>query len=107
MRLSTGRLAEVDRALALVEQNLKANPSSPEDHRLKAVLLALRTSRRGDAIKLLEPLDQANQLGTAEQFVLAQTLPGRAAGRQVPGPDAQDPGSGSRTPGIWPISSNS
>ena len=33
----------------------------------------MRTSRRGDAIKLLEPLDQSNQLGTTEQFILAQT----------------------------------
>ena len=72
-RLSTGRLAEMDQALALVEQNLKNNPSSLEDQRLKAILLAVRTSRRGDAIKLLEPLDQSNQLGTNEQFILAQT----------------------------------
>ena len=33
----------------------------------------MRTSRRGDAIKLLEPLEQSNQLGTTEQFILAQT----------------------------------
>jgi len=71
-RLSTGRLAEMDRALALIEHNLKTNPSSLEDQRLKAIILALRTSRRGDAIKLLEPLDQSNQLGTNEQFILAQ-----------------------------------
>src|SRR5271157_1593534 len=70
--LSTGRLAGVDRALALVEQNLKANPSSPEDQRLKAMILARRTSRRRDAIGLLEPLDQANQLDAADQFILAQ-----------------------------------
>ena len=29
-RLSTGRLAEMDQALALIELNLKANPSSLE-----------------------------------------------------------------------------
>ena len=73
VRLSTGRLAEMDQALALIELNLKANPSSVEDQKLKAVLLALRTSGRGDAIKLLERFDQANQLGTNEQFILAQT----------------------------------
>jgi cellulose synthase operon protein C len=72
-RLSTGRLVEMDQALALIELNLKANPSNVEDQRLKAVVLALRTSRRGDAIRLLEPLDQSNQLGTNEQFVLAQS----------------------------------
>ncbi len=72
-RMSTGRLAEMDQALALIELNLKADPSSLLDQRLKAVLLALRTSRRGDAIKLLEPLEQSNGLGTAEMFILAQT----------------------------------
>ncbi len=71
-RLSTGRLAEMDQALALIELNLKADPSSALDQRLKAVILALQTSRRNDAIKLLEPLDQANQLGTNEQFILAK-----------------------------------
>ena len=72
-RLSTGRLAEMDQALALIELNLKANPASLPDQRLKAVLLALQTSRRGDAIKLLEPLEESNQLGSNEQFILAQT----------------------------------
>jgi tetratricopeptide (TPR) repeat protein len=71
-RLSTGRLAEMTQALALIELNLKADPSSALDQRLKAVILALQTSRRNDAIKLLEPLDQANQLGTNEQFILAK-----------------------------------
>jgi tetratricopeptide (TPR) repeat protein len=72
VRLSTGRLAEMDTALELVEQNLQNDPRNPDDLRLKAVLLALRTSRRGDAIKLLEPLDSSNQLGATEQFILAQ-----------------------------------
>jgi tetratricopeptide (TPR) repeat protein len=72
-RLSTGRSDEMNRAMALVEENLRANPSSPDDLRLKAILLALRTSRRADAIKLLEPLERSNQLGSSEQFVLAQT----------------------------------
>ncbi len=96
--LRTGRPADVDRALALVEQNLKADPSSHEDQRLKALLLALRTSRRGDAIKLLEPLEAANQLGTAEQFVLAQAYLGerladqyRALMLKILGAGAKDP----------------
>ncbi len=70
--LNTGRPADVDRALALVRQNLIADPTSREDQRLRALLLAQRTSRRGEAIKLLEPLAAANELGTAEQFILAQ-----------------------------------
>jgi predicted Zn-dependent protease len=70
--LKSGRPAALDQALALVEQNLKNDPSSPADRRLKALLLARRTSRRVDAIKLLEPLDEAHQLSVAEQFILAQ-----------------------------------
>ena len=62
----------MDRALDLVEQNLKASPDSLDDVRLKAVILGLRTSRRGEAIKLLEPLDGSNQLGTDDQFLLAK-----------------------------------
>jgi len=71
-RLSTGRLAEIDQVVGLLDQNLKAHPGNQDDLKLKGALLATRTSRRGEAIKLLEPLEAANQLGTAEQFVLAQ-----------------------------------
>jgi tetratricopeptide (TPR) repeat protein len=71
-RLRSGRLAEIDRALTLIDQNLKENPSSTDDLNLKAQALAMRTSRRGDAIKLLEPIDQANRLGANEQFFLAK-----------------------------------
>jgi cellulose synthase operon protein C len=70
--LSVGRLAEMDRALYLIEQNLKATPNNLDDLRLKAVILGLRTSRRGEAIKLLEPLDGSSQLGTDDQFLLAR-----------------------------------
>jgi tetratricopeptide (TPR) repeat protein len=94
--MGTGRPADVDRALALVTKNLRADPTSPVDQRFKALLLSLpgrrgrgvpscpvdqrfkalllslRTSRRGDSIQLLEPLEAANQLHTSEQFVLAQ-----------------------------------
>ena len=73
LRLRTGRPAELDGALRLVEDNLKTDHSSPEDVRLKAVILARRTSRRRDAIRFLEPLDQTNQLGPNDQFLLAQT----------------------------------
>ncbi|HKM54863.1 MAG TPA: tetratricopeptide repeat protein, partial [Isosphaeraceae bacterium] len=72
MRSATGRLDDLDSALALLEQNLKTNPSSLEDNRLKAVFLAMRTSGRPAAIKILEPLDQANQLGAFDQFLLAR-----------------------------------
>ena len=72
VRVRTGRLTEMDRALKLIDENLKADPSSAEDISLRAHLLAMRTSRRGDAIKLLEPIDQAKRLGNTEQFLLAQ-----------------------------------
>ena len=71
-RLSTGRPSDADRALSLIELNLKTNPSSLEDQRLKAVILALKSSRRADAIKLLEPFDQSDHLSASEQFILAQ-----------------------------------
>ena len=72
-RMSTGRPADADRALALVELNLKTNPASVLGSTdSKAVLLAFKTGRRGDAITLLEPLDQSGQLSTNEQFILAQ-----------------------------------
>ena len=70
--VSTGRLTETDHALALVEQNLKKNPTGLADQKLMASFLALRTSRRGDAIKILEPLDKSNQLDRGSQFLLAQ-----------------------------------
>jgi tetratricopeptide (TPR) repeat protein len=70
--LKTGGLAALDQALRLVELNLKADPSSINDERLRAVILALRTSRRGDAIRLLEPLDSAKLLSDEEEFLLAR-----------------------------------
>ena len=71
-RLSTGRLDELERALAMVEKNLKDKPASIADLKLKGIILALRTSRRSDAIKLLESLDKSNQLGATEEFILAR-----------------------------------
>ncbi len=72
VRLSTGQTAKMDEALAFLDENLRANPTSADDLRQKAIILALRTSKRGDAIKLLESLDQSGRLGVNEQFVLAQ-----------------------------------
>jgi cellulose synthase operon protein C len=69
----SGRPADVDRALVVVDENLKANPSSVDDIAMKARLLATSTGRKADVIKLLEPIDQAKRLVAAEQFLLAQT----------------------------------
>ena len=71
---TSGRLADLDSGLALLDKNLKTDPSSIPDQRLKAALLAMRTSGRGPAIKILENLLGSKQLGTFEQFLLAQLL---------------------------------
>ena len=73
---TTGRLADLEAGLALLEKNLENDPSSIPDQKLKAVLLAMRTSGRGEAAKILEGLDSSKQLGTFEQFILAQLFRG-------------------------------
>ena len=75
--LKKGRLADQDQALGLIEQNLKSDPYSIEDQRNKATVLALRPSRRGEAVKILEPLGAANLLDAKEQFLLAQLYLGQ------------------------------
>jgi cellulose synthase operon protein C len=70
--LKKGWLADLDRALTLVDQNLTGNSDSFEDLALKATILAVRPNRRGEAIKILEPMDSANQLSDKERFLLAQ-----------------------------------
>src|SRR5262249_9997817 len=70
--LRTGHLADRDQALGLVEQSLKNDPDSIEDRGLKATILALRPSRRDEAITLLEQLRDANRLDAHRRFLLAQ-----------------------------------
>jgi tetratricopeptide (TPR) repeat protein len=72
-RLKTGRVGEIEQALGPLDQNLKADPGNKDDLKLKALVLATSASRRGEAIKLFEPLDEAKQLDENEQFILAQT----------------------------------
>jgi tetratricopeptide (TPR) repeat protein len=71
MGLAAGRTAGIDQALELVEQNLKTNPYEVADRRLRAILLAKRTSRRPEAIRQLEALEIAKRLGPEERFLLA------------------------------------
>ena len=71
-RLSTGRAAEMDRALSALERNLKDDPTNPEDLKLKGIILALRPGRRADAIALLDPLERSGRLGPGDRFILAQ-----------------------------------
>src|SRR5271165_2508952 len=77
LHLTKGRPADQDQALGLVEQNLKNDPSSIEDQRLKATVLALRPSRRDEAVKILEQLSAANLLDAKERFLLARLYLGQ------------------------------
>jgi tetratricopeptide (TPR) repeat protein len=70
--LKSGRHADRDRALALVEQNLRTDPASIEDQGLRATILAQRPDRRPEAIKILEQMAGANRLGDNERFLLAR-----------------------------------
>ncbi len=96
--LSTGRSADIDQALGLLDQNLKSDPSNQDDLKLKAFLLATRTNSRGEAINLLEPLEAANQLGTADQFVLAQVHLAERLGDKYRAQMLKILGSGARDP---------
>jgi predicted Zn-dependent protease len=57
-------------ALALVEENLRANGNSVPDLRAKALLLATRSYERGKAIGLLEDVRGRDSLTPDEQFTL-------------------------------------
>jgi tetratricopeptide (TPR) repeat protein len=67
-----GRSSDADQALRLIDQNLSTKPDSIEDLRLKASILAQRSSRGDEAIRILEPLTAANLLTPDEGFLLAQ-----------------------------------
>jgi tetratricopeptide (TPR) repeat protein len=69
--LGGGRPGGLDQALALVEQNLKANPYDFDDRRWRAILLAARTSRHPEAIRQLQALDASSRLSPSERFLLA------------------------------------
>ena len=75
--LDTGRPADRDQALALVDQNLANNPDSIEDQLLKATILAVRPGRRGEAVAILEQLAGANRLDDGQRFLLAQLYLGQ------------------------------
>lgn len=72
LRIETGsRLADVDKALGLVETHLSANPYDLDDQRLRAILLAMRAGKRQEAIRALEALDRTGSLTANERFLLA------------------------------------
>jgi cellulose synthase operon protein C len=67
-----GDYSQSKEALALVEQNLKANPNSPEDQRAKAAVLARQPGSRGESIKVLKAAFGRVPATPPEQFLLAQ-----------------------------------
>ena len=71
--LSTGRLADQDEALRMIEANLKRSAGSVVDLRMKISGLAVRPGRRREAIKLLEDLVATTDSPTvADRFYLAK-----------------------------------
>lgn len=70
--LRTGRTADVVAARGMIEKNLKENPKSPQDIIIMASILVVQPKTRGDAVKLLEPLDEEKRLEMSDQFLLAQ-----------------------------------
>jgi tetratricopeptide (TPR) repeat protein len=72
LRLRWGRSVDRDQAISLVDQNLKINPQSIEDRRLKAVILADRPAGRAEAISILKGLAAGGFSRPAEQFLLAR-----------------------------------
>ncbi|HKM54259.1 MAG TPA: tetratricopeptide repeat protein, partial [Isosphaeraceae bacterium] len=71
--LSTGRLADQDEALRMIEENLKRSAGSVVDLRMKISTLAARPGRRRAAIKLLEDLvATADSPTVADRFYLAK-----------------------------------
>ncbi|MHB8861488.1 MAG: tetratricopeptide repeat protein [Pirellulaceae bacterium] len=72
---SEGKDAQLDEALALVEQNLQASPSSVLDLRAKAVVLTSSSdpARRHEARQILESLINSDATGVADtRRLLAQ-----------------------------------
>jgi len=61
---------QFEEALALLEQNLRANGNRVEDRRLKAALLATRISQRKAAITLIEEVKKEQPLSADEQYLL-------------------------------------
>jgi cellulose synthase operon protein C len=75
--LGKNRPADRDRALLLVEQNLRNRPDSIDDQQLRATILTLQPDRRDEAVMILERLAGTNRLGDDQRFLLAQLYLGQ------------------------------
>lgn len=69
---TSGDYAQGTTALALLDENLRANPGAPEDLRVRSLILATRPGGRGQSIKDLEAAFSRAHPGPAEEFLLAQ-----------------------------------
>ena len=76
IKMSSGDQRQIDAALALVDQNLKANPYSFDDQRARAVLLTMKPKRRDEGVHALEALDRSRLLSREDRFLLAQLYRG-------------------------------
>jgi tetratricopeptide (TPR) repeat protein len=65
------RYPDFKKAIDLLEDNLRENPQSVADLRLKAVLQLTWGGNRDKAIKVFEEVDQQDRLTTSERFLLA------------------------------------
>lgn len=70
LKVQGGSVASIDEALKRVHENLKSNPSSLDDQRALAVLLALVPGRRGEAIRELQSRDRVGSLDPEQRFLL-------------------------------------
>jgi Tfp pilus assembly protein PilF len=68
----TGRPADRDTALTLINRNLAGEPQSTADLKLKARLLATQPERLGEAVTILEDLHKKRLLEPDNRFLLAQ-----------------------------------
>ena len=66
-----GKREQVEQTLQLFEADLKSDPNDLDAQRMRAVLLAMRYSRRKEAIQALESMDRAHSLPSHERFLLA------------------------------------
>ena len=70
--MRSGDQRQIDRAIALIDQNLKDNPFSFDDRRARAILMSMKDDRRAEAIQELEALDRSHLLGAADRFLLSR-----------------------------------
>jgi len=74
--MRSGDQRQIDKAIALVDQNLKENQYNFEDQRARVILLSMKANRREEAIHELEALDRSRLLTVADRFLLAQLYRG-------------------------------